>query len=119
MTFTSLPDRGLIRAVGQSVRYVLVRIQAPAAPPRAGRPPVNMSFVLDRSGRTSTSRSGRCSGNSTSRAAPNAPLHRRSRKLRRLAPAHRHTSFVGVLSIVIRLSLGGGSRDRAGPYLEA
>ena len=43
-------DRGLIRSTGGSVRYVLARIEAPAAPPSTDRLPVNLAFVLDRSG---------------------------------------------------------------------
>ena len=43
-------DRRLIRAAGGSVRHLLVDIAAPEAPPRAGRAPVNVALVLDRSG---------------------------------------------------------------------
>ena len=43
-------DRSLIRARGSSVRYLLASIVAPTAPRREQRLPVNVSFVLDRSG---------------------------------------------------------------------
>jgi Ca-activated chloride channel family protein len=46
------PDRRLIRAHGRSERYLLVEIAAPtvAPDPSRRRPPVNLAFVLDRSG---------------------------------------------------------------------
>jgi Ca-activated chloride channel family protein len=46
------PDRHLIRAHGRSERYLLVEIAAPtvAPDPSRRRPPVNLAFVLDRSG---------------------------------------------------------------------
>jgi Ca-activated chloride channel family protein len=50
MSFTVRPDRSLIRAAARSTRYVLVRLTAPAAPPRDHRLPVNTALVLDRSG---------------------------------------------------------------------
>ena len=50
MTIHTRADRPLIRAHGDSVRYLLVRIEAPAAASGDTRSPVNMSFVLDRSG---------------------------------------------------------------------
>jgi Ca-activated chloride channel family protein len=50
MNFTLRIDRRLIRAQASSVRYLLARIEAPAAPPREGRLPVNLAFVVDRSG---------------------------------------------------------------------
>jgi len=50
MNFTVQIDRKLIRAQASSVRYVLTHIEAPAAPPRQERLPVNLAFVLDRSG---------------------------------------------------------------------
>ena len=50
MTFAVRADRKLIRAAGRSRRFVGVEIQAPEAPPRPGRLPVNLAFVLDRSG---------------------------------------------------------------------
>jgi Ca-activated chloride channel homolog len=43
-------DRELIRARGNSVRYLLASITAPVAPARANRMPVNITLVLDRSG---------------------------------------------------------------------
>lgn len=43
-------DRRLIRAEGRSTRYLLARIEAPAAARPSGRSPVNLAFVLDRSG---------------------------------------------------------------------
>jgi Ca-activated chloride channel family protein len=50
MSLTLRPDRSLIRNCGGSVRFVLVDLVAPEAPPRADRPPVNLALVLDRSG---------------------------------------------------------------------
>jgi Ca-activated chloride channel family protein len=46
------PDRRLIRANGRSARFLLVDVVAPtvAADPARRRPPVNLAFVLDRSG---------------------------------------------------------------------
>jgi Ca-activated chloride channel family protein len=46
------PDRRLIRAHGRSERFLLVEITAPtvALDPARRRPPVNLAFVLDRSG---------------------------------------------------------------------
>ena len=44
------PDRTLIRFASQSTRYVLVEFAAPDSPRGAERTPVNMAFVLDRSG---------------------------------------------------------------------
>jgi len=43
-------DRHLIKAAGGSVRYALVSLTAPQAPPKAGREPVHVALVLDRSG---------------------------------------------------------------------
>ena len=43
-------DRRLIRAEARSTRYLLARIEAPAAARLSKRPPVNLAFVLDRSG---------------------------------------------------------------------
>ncbi len=43
-------DRPLIRARGSSIRYIKASITAPTAKPRDGRLPVNVAFVLDRSG---------------------------------------------------------------------
>lgn len=50
MTVRIRPDRRLIRAIHHSTRFVLVEVEAPAAPPRDERTPVNLAFVLDRSG---------------------------------------------------------------------
>lgn len=50
MTLSLRPDRKLIRANSSSVRYVLASISAPEAPRREHRLPVNIAFVLDRSG---------------------------------------------------------------------
>ena len=46
------PDRRLIRANGRSERFLLVDVVAPtvATGPERRRPPVNLAFVLDRSG---------------------------------------------------------------------
>jgi Ca-activated chloride channel family protein len=46
------PDRRLIRANGRSERFLLVDVVAPtvATDPARRRPPVNLAFVLDRSG---------------------------------------------------------------------
>ena len=43
-------DRRFVRPVGDSVRHALIQFTAPATPPRAGRQPVHVAFVLDRSG---------------------------------------------------------------------
>jgi Mg-chelatase subunit ChlD len=43
-------DRKLIRANGNSNRYVVARFSAPASEQRRSRPPVNVAFVIDRSG---------------------------------------------------------------------
>ena|GEM_PF-5355130 len=43
-------DRALIHAQGSSSRYVLVSFVAPAASQKTERMPVNIAFVLDRSG---------------------------------------------------------------------
>jgi len=39
-----------VRAEAPSTRYALVSLTAPEAPRRAERQPVNVAFVLDRSG---------------------------------------------------------------------
>ena len=46
------PDRRLIRASGRSTRFLLVEVTAPTVErdPANRRPPVNLAFVLDRSG---------------------------------------------------------------------
>jgi Ca-activated chloride channel family protein len=46
----STSDRTLIRADAESVRYVKVSFVAPPSPRRAGRWPVSVALVLDRSG---------------------------------------------------------------------
>lgn len=50
MTFTVTTDRRLIRPAHQSNRFVLVDIVAPSARRGRTRPPVNLAFVVDRSG---------------------------------------------------------------------
>src|SRR6476619_3556711 len=50
MTLSIRTDRQLIRAAARSNGYVLVNFTAPTAPQREGRRPVNVAFVLDRSG---------------------------------------------------------------------
>jgi Ca-activated chloride channel family protein len=43
-------DRRFIRSAHRSERFVLVELEAPPAPHQAQREPVNLAFVLDRSG---------------------------------------------------------------------
>jgi Ca-activated chloride channel homolog len=50
VTLSLRTDRKLIRAESSSRRYVLFTVDAPEAPPRADRSPVNVALVLDRSG---------------------------------------------------------------------
>ena len=50
MTLNVQPDRSLIRDAGGSVRYALLTFTAPEAPRAGLRPPLNVAFVLDRSG---------------------------------------------------------------------
>jgi Ca-activated chloride channel family protein len=51
MTVTVRQDRRYIRTGYRSNRFLLIEIEAPAATRRPeGRPPVNLAFVLDRSG---------------------------------------------------------------------
>jgi Mg-chelatase subunit ChlD len=50
MSFTCRPDRRLIRTAFRSNRFVLVEIVAPAAARRSTRDPINVGFVVDRSG---------------------------------------------------------------------
>lgn len=50
MNISVQTDRGLIRTSGNSTRYVLFSFTAPEASNRIVRPPVNVSFVIDRSG---------------------------------------------------------------------
>lgn len=51
-TFTARTDRGLVRAEARSTRYVLIEATAPTPEVERStkRPPVNVAFVLDRSG---------------------------------------------------------------------
>lgn len=49
-SITTRADRRLIRANGKSKRFVLVELTAPPATQARQRPPVNLAFVLDRSG---------------------------------------------------------------------
>lgn len=57
-TLRARSDRQLIRSTHRSERFVLVELQAPPAPERAGRDPVNLAFVLDRSGSMSGAKIG-------------------------------------------------------------
>ncbi|MFI5199193.1 MAG: VWA domain-containing protein [Candidatus Limnocylindrales bacterium] len=50
MTFRARSDRRLIRSTHRSSRFVLAELVAPPARDTQGRPPVNLAFVLDRSG---------------------------------------------------------------------
>ena len=51
MTVSARADRRYIRTGYRSNRFLLVDVVAPDAPRRdAGRPAVNLAFVLDRSG---------------------------------------------------------------------
>jgi Ca-activated chloride channel family protein len=50
MTLSIKTDRELIRAGARSNRYMLLGYDAPAAPRREERRPINVAFVLDRSG---------------------------------------------------------------------
>ncbi len=50
MTFHVRSDRQLIRPIYRSNRFVLVEVTAPPARSERVRPPVNLAFVLDRSG---------------------------------------------------------------------
>ncbi|MDP8904855.1 MAG: VWA domain-containing protein [Chloroflexota bacterium] len=50
MNFTARADRRYIRTTYRSNRFVLVEIVAPSAHVERPRPPVNLAFVLDRSG---------------------------------------------------------------------
>lgn len=50
MTVSIRTDRQFIRAGARSNRYVLVSFTAPRAPRREDRRPINVAFVLDRSG---------------------------------------------------------------------
>ena len=53
VTLTARPDRRYIRSTYRSNRFVLAQVSAPPMPPQEGgrtRPPVNLAFVVDRSG---------------------------------------------------------------------
>lgn len=50
VSLDAITDRGLIRAGARSTRFVLATVTAPAAQARRERMPVNVAFVLDRSG---------------------------------------------------------------------
>lgn len=50
MTLSARPDRTLIRSTHRSERFVLVELVAPPATQQARREPINVAFVLDRSG---------------------------------------------------------------------
>jgi len=49
-TITARADRRYIRSTHRSERFVLVELEAPRAPQKSMRDPVNLAFVLDRSG---------------------------------------------------------------------
>ena len=49
-TLTIRPDRSLIRSSDRSVRYALVTVQAPVKARTTERLPIDVAFVLDRSG---------------------------------------------------------------------
>lgn len=50
MTLNVQTDRTLLRADGHSARYVLLSFAAPESPRASTREPVNVAFVIDRSG---------------------------------------------------------------------
>ncbi|MDQ3554796.1 MAG: VWA domain-containing protein, partial [Chloroflexota bacterium] len=50
MNLAARTDRSLIRTTGGSVRYVLLEADAPTLKRTTDRPPVHLSFVIDRSG---------------------------------------------------------------------
>src|SRR4051794_22890857 len=50
MTLNLQTDRRLVRAQGQSIRHVLLSFTAPEAPHTSRRDPINVAFVIDRSG---------------------------------------------------------------------
>ncbi len=49
-TITARPDRRYIRPHARSQRFVLIEATAPSATRERSRPPVNLAFVIDRSG---------------------------------------------------------------------
>lgn len=50
MTLQARTDRTLIRSTHRSERFVLIELEAPPATQKARREPINVAFVLDRSG---------------------------------------------------------------------
>ena len=50
MTFTARTDRRLVRPTHRSHRFILAQVTAPASRRERGRTPVNLAFVIDRSG---------------------------------------------------------------------
>ena len=50
MNLTARTDRALVRTTGGSIRYALLEFVAPRMQRTSDRPPVNLAFVLDRSG---------------------------------------------------------------------
>lgn len=50
MTMNVQTDRTLVRAEGRSVRHVLLTFVAPPSPRTSSREPINVAFVIDRSG---------------------------------------------------------------------
>ena len=50
MTLSARTDRSLVRTTGGSIRYVLLESVAPTLERTTDRPPVHLSFVIDRSG---------------------------------------------------------------------
>ena len=96
MTLKVETDRTLIRAEGRSVRYVLLSFTAPEAASAATREPVNVSFVIDRSGSM---------GGSKIRLAREAVLH----ALRMLKPTDRFSvvSYDNEIDVVVPSTLAG------------
>ncbi|MEO8272460.1 MAG: VWA domain-containing protein [Chloroflexota bacterium] len=56
MTIHARSDRRFIRSAHRSERFVLVELEAPPSPRRAQRDPLNVAFVIDRSGSMSGSK---------------------------------------------------------------
>lgn len=56
MTFRARTDRHLIRSTHRSERFILAEVVAPVSVRERGRPPVNLAFVIDRSGSMSGSK---------------------------------------------------------------